>query len=488
MKEQVFQPFPGQRVFLEATTPEVLYSGALGAGKTKVGLNKGLFLSHHYGRNEGLIVRKVGADLPSTTLKTWFEEVLPADHIHQRHSSQHWVTIRTNHGLSRVWWTGMDRLQRIGGTQFGWIFFDECVEAEEDDWMMLEGRLRHPEVPFHQLMGATNPGPPSHFLYERFWRKGDERDPETGERLRTKVEANSLENPYLPESYRRRLNRFQGVHRDRFVLGKWVGYGGLVYGDFNPGVHIVPTYPVPIDWRRIRSVDFGGSNPFSCSWYAQEPETNTWFQYRQIYMTGRTVAKHARQITHLSSGEKVEETVADHDTAARLELDAQNVPSVAAKKDVDQGIQKVNMRLQARPNIVFVPFPGHPDGGYRFPGGAPGILFMEEALVEEDPSLIANESKAPLRTTQEFAYYKWAKSITGVRKDVPVKEHDHGLDELRYFLMHVDRHDTLAYSVLESRPSAQQVVEEVRTTLGASLSTKEDRIRARLLRRQGAKP
>lgn len=446
--EGLFDPLPGQRVFMEAAEPEILYSGSLGAGKTLVGLEKGLALSQMFPGNEGLIVRKVGADLTSTTLKTWWEEVLPPELIIRHHDTKKWVTIKTSDPAkpSRIWWTGMDRILRVGGTQFGWIFFDEVVEAEEEDWMMLDGRMRHTEVPFHQMMGATNPGAPSHFLYERFVTNGNAVDEETGERIRRIVHANSLDNPYLPASYARRLGRFTGVHRDRFVLGKWVGYEGLVYGEFNPGIHVVADFEVPKAWRRVASIDFGWGNPLSMSWWAMEPSTGTWFQYRQWYAIGTDPVAEGHRFNELNGDDELEAVVVDHDLGARRDFARYaGISTTAAKKDVDTGINKVRARLafrdgrDGRDDVREVPIPG---GVLEFPEGAPGLLFMEGALVMEDPALLALEEKVPMRTTDEFGGYLWAKGAHGTTRDVPRKKNDHGLDEARYFVMHVDNAGT----------------------------------------------
>jgi PBSX family phage terminase large subunit len=415
-----FDPLPRQREFMEATEPEILYSGAFGAGKSRVGCEKGHFLSHYYPGNRGLIVRKVAADLPSTTLVTLFEKVLAPSDVLEHHHQKRRITVRSSDPSrpSVIWYRGIDRPAGIGSMELGWVFFDECIEGDEEDWLMLDGRLRH-SVPFTQIFGATNPGAPSHWLYKRFYL--DQPRDEQGRPVRRVFESNALENVYNTPAYRARLGRFKGVHRDRYVLGKWVGYEGLVYPAFNPLVHIVRPFPIPKSWRRVRSIDFGTANPFVCAWWAEDPRDGSWYCYREIYMTGRRATDHAQHINQLSRGERVDLTVADHDLGDRLDLEEAGIPTVAARKDVREGIQAVAARL------------GTPSD----PSDAPGLYWFDDALVEEDPRLL--QEGRPMRTTDEFGVYKWAKGAHETDRDEPLKKHDHGMDQVRYFVMEVDR-------------------------------------------------
>ncbi len=63
--------------------------------------------------------------------------------------------------------------------------------------------------------------------------------------------------------------------------------------------------------------------------------------------------------------------------------------------------------------------------------GKPRLYIMRGALVERDDTL--EMSHRPVCTEQEFDSYVWPKGADGRSlKEAPVKEHDHGLDALRY--------------------------------------------------------
>lgn len=426
VQERRFDPLPKQREFLEATEPELLYSGAWGAGKSRVGCEKGHFLSVHYPGNRGLIVRKVYKDLPSSTLISLFEDVLAPSDILDHHKTLHRILVRSNDPQrpSEIWYGGLDRASAFGSTEFGWIFVDEAVELEENDWLWLDGRLRFQRVPFRQMFTATNPGAPSHWLHKRFYR---ERPVDAqGRPVRRVIESNSLENPHLPADYLARLGRLTGVHRDRYVLGKWVGYEGLVYPAYNPLVHEVDAFPVPRHWAKYRSVDFGTANPFVCQWWAVDPADGAAYRYREVYMTGRRATEHGKQIVDLTSEEEAEGivwTVADHDAGDRLDLQAAGVLTVPARKEIDEGIQAVANRLAEHPVTK-----------------RPRLFFMRGVRVEEDPRLV--QEGLPTCTEEEFGRYKWARGAHETTKDVPLDKDNHGMDATRYFVMMLDRGGT----------------------------------------------
>lgn len=237
---------PQQRAFMESIVKELLYSGSFGAGKSRVGCEKGLFLTLKYPRNKGLVLRKTFASLRTTTLDTFQRYVCPPEYIIS--FNQDTQIMKFANG-SEILWAGLDHPEKIASFEAGWIFLDEAIEFTEDDYTMLLGRLRLNTVPFRQLFMATNPASGQHFLYRKFYL---EKDPD-----RQVIEANSLSNPYNPQDYIDTLMKFKGRYKDRYVLGKWVGYEGLVYDIVDPQEVLIPPFDIPSHWDRWGSIDFG---------------------------------------------------------------------------------------------------------------------------------------------------------------------------------------------------------------------------------------
>lgn len=389
---------------MESLTRKLLFSGSFGAGKSRVGCEKGYFLSIKYPGNKGLIIRKTFASLRITTMDTWFRHVCPKEHIKSYNQETHICELVNG---SQILFLGIDDPERLGSLEVGWIFIDEAIELSEADYIMLQGRLRLSSVPFRQLFMATNPSSNQHYLYKEFFESGS-LDCEV-------VEANSLENPYNPVDYTRSLQTLTGRYYQRYVLGKWVGFEGLVYDQVDVQQLLCQPFEVPEGWPRYRAIDFGYTNPFVCQWWAVRPTDAEdshlpgYYLYREIYLTKRTVKWHAVDIKRYSQGEYYLDTFADHDAEDRATLEEAGIVTTRAVKDIGVGIQTTYQLLAG--NQVFI---------------------FANALVEADQTLYG--AHKPTKTIEEFGNYRWAQGTNNQNaKEVPQNRDNHGMDAMRYF-------------------------------------------------------
>jgi hypothetical protein len=139
----------------------------------------------------------------------------PRGEIVRSNKTEGWYELANG---SRFWFLGLDPdpvtgiPSKVGSLDLAFAFVDEAVEVTEADWMMLLGRLRFPNVPFHQIGAATNPADPSHWLKRRFT-------------------ASTTENRFLPQGYLDRMAGYSGIYRERYVKGEWISISG---GLFDP--------------------------------------------------------------------------------------------------------------------------------------------------------------------------------------------------------------------------------------------------------------
>ena len=213
-----------QRAFFDSRHPEVLYSGAFGAGKSRILVEKALALGRrHPGAPIG-IFRKVRASLAATTQVTFLQASRPGELV-RRNKTEGWYELANG---SRFWLLGLDAdpetgvPSKVGSLDLAFAFVDEAVELDEADWMMLLGRLRYPDVPYRQIGAATNPSNPDHWLKKRF--TGDHAD-------RLYLSAPTAANRFLPADYVARMQGLTGIYRERYVMGGWVAVSG---GLFDP--------------------------------------------------------------------------------------------------------------------------------------------------------------------------------------------------------------------------------------------------------------
>lgn len=396
------------------TEHEWVLAGPAETGKTFSGLWRLDALLRATPKARAVLVRKIRADMGGTVLATWERVTGLRGSPPTVYGGAHPEWYGYPNG-AKCFVAGMDRPGKVLSGEFDWVYVNQAEELGVDDWETLSTRVtgRGAVTGHPMLFGDCNPGPPSHWILKR--------GP-----LRV-IHSRHEDNPTLwdgsawTEQGRRTLavlDSLTGVRRERLRFGRWVAAEGVVYEDFDRGVHVVEPFTVPPDWRRVRVVDFGYTNPFVCQWWAVDPDGRAYL-YRELYRAGRLVEDHARDIRRLTGSEHVEATVADHDAEDRATMARHGIVTVPAKKAVGLGIQAVQARLR-------------PAGD-----GRPRLFIFRGALVDRDQSLA--DARRPVCTADEFETYSWPKGADGKPvKEEPVKADDHGMDAMRYAVMHID--------------------------------------------------
>jgi phage terminase large subunit len=300
-----------------------------------------------------------------------------------------------------------DRVDKVLGTEYDHIFFNEATQLSWPTVTTVLTRLARNKVPVRKAFFDCNPKSQRHWLYKVGIRHVD---PDTGAPLKdtdtwARQNWTPYDNPHLPSDVITTLEALTGVQRRRMLLGEWCDTEGAVYSeDFREDLH-VHRGPMPAgwqDWRKCRSIDFGYTNPFCCLWGAIDPDGRLWI-YRERYLSGVIVADHARAIRQ-EPGRFIF-TTADHDAEDRATLHANGIETIRAKKQVGPGINAVKARLRIQK-----------DGRSR--------LKIHESCQE---------------TISEFFDYAWPQPKEGRNaKEEPEKDRDHAQDALRYMVMELD--------------------------------------------------
>lgn len=336
---------PAQFNFMQSTAPRLLFSGAFGAGKSVALCAKGLKLSLDYPGNFGLICRKTRASLTHTTLKTWWDRVCPNELVADYNKTEGLLKLQNGSGII---FGGLDDPLKLGSLELGWCGIDEAIESNEDDWRMIEGRLRLPGVP-HVIMAATNPGPPSHYLYKLFFQEGHNQANEV-------YQASTLENPELPVDYLERVKEYEGVYYDRYVLGLWKGLEGLVYSNFDEKACLVKRFEIPKHWLIYSGHDFGGANPAAII-YAQDPSTGILYAFAEYLPgLGKSIYDHVKEFKRITAGYNVVRRAggSHQEDEIRQGYTAQGWPIMEPLiLDVNAGIQRVLSLHKTNKVIVF---------------------------------------------------------------------------------------------------------------------------------------
>jgi PBSX family phage terminase large subunit len=398
---------------------ETLVSGPAETGKTWGCLHYADALLWKYPGAQGVVARKVLNSLAPSALRT-YKRILGPDTPVRAYGGEKPEWFDYPNG-SRLWVAGLDNPGKALSSERDFIYVNQAEELVLEDWETLTTRCtgRGAVMPYTRIFGDCNPGPPSHWIKAR----------QAEGKLRL-LESRHEDNPSLYDDDLKLtpqgaislsiLDNLTGTRLQRLRFGRWVQAEGAVYEQWDPNLHLIDAMPAGWEqWRKIRSIDFGYTNPFVCGWWAVDADDRM-ILYRQIYRTGRLVEDHAADIVRLSEGETYEATVADHDAEDRATLERHGVRTKAAWKDISPGIQATAKRLKKAG-----------DGRVR-------LQILRSSLVERDEDLF--QSKKPYATEQEPEVYVWPKGADGkALKEVPVDVDNHGMDMTRYAVAYVDR-------------------------------------------------
>ena len=406
----------GWRLLVSPRKTRILFDGGSRSGKTALIAEYLIRRALQYPGSRQLAARKYRAHVKTSlwndTLKSYISRHLPPG-ICRFQESELAIFFPNGSSICAGGLDDAERTEKILGNEYITVFLNEATQLSFPTMQMAMTRLAQRvrdwkgrfAVP--KLILDCNPRGPRHWLHAVGVRHVD---PDTGEALAdaarwARLNWSAYDNKEnLPEEYLYALESLPEVMRERMLNGVWRGNEGAVYSEFDEDVHVVEPFEIPATWKRLRSIDFGYTNPFVCLWGALDPDGRLYL-YREHYKAGVRAAEHAEIILKLSGGERFSVTVADHDAGERAELESHGLPAEPAMKNVARGIQCVKNRLAVCPD-------GHPR------------LYFFRTL---------------RNLLSEIYDYRWLPAQDGGNaKEEPLKENDHAMDALRYMVAAVD--------------------------------------------------
>lgn len=280
----------------------------------------------------------------------------------------------------------------IQGMTLSGVFFDEVALMPRS---FVEQALARCSPAGAKFWFNCNPENPLHWFYEEWIKKAEEKNC-------LHLHFLMKDNPSLSEKVIRRYESlYSGSFYERFVLGKWVAADGLVYPEAADGKY-TRTPPPGAGEEHYISCDYGTVNPMSMGLWSRYGKT--WYRVSEYYFSSR---KEGKQKTDEEYYDELEKLAGDIKIAAVI-VD----PSAASFIECIRRHNKFRV-LRAKNDV------------------ANGIRRVHEAL-RQGRILISPSCKSTLR---EFSLYRWEE---GSAKDVPKKENDHAMDDLRYFVSTVE--------------------------------------------------
>ena len=424
----LFKPLNWQIAPWKDTSSVVLFTGSAGGGKSRLAAEKINGYCMKYPGAMAVMLRKTRESMTNSTVLFMERTVISRQPEVRHYPSKNRFEYSNGSILAYGGMKNEEQREQIrsigqeGSVDIIWM--EEANKFTEDDYNEVLARMRGTAAPWLQTILTTNPDAPTHWINRRLIIGGE-----------AKVYySKAADNLHNPPAYLEALASLTGVMGRRLRDGKWVQAEGAVYEEFDAEIHVVDWFEPPKDWRRIRAIDFGYTNPFVCQWWAIDGDGRMYL-YREIYMSQRIVEDHAKKIKEVEGWfvendageieenpekEKIETSISDHDAEDRATLHRYGIITRPATKDISPGIQAVQKRLVVS-------------------GDDKARLFlMRGSLVEQDTRLV--DKRKPTSTLEEIEGYVWPKSNDGKPvKEIPVKENDHGMDAMRYGVMYIDR-------------------------------------------------
>lgn len=234
-----------------------------------------------------------------------------------------------------------------------------------------------------------NPEYPQHWFYQEWIKKRREKNLYY---LHFRME----DNPSLSKAIRRRYESlYSGSFYDRFVLGKWCAGEGLVYPFMSEESRYYTVPEGEAEEYRV-SCDYGTVNPASFGLWGRYD--GCWYRVAEYYYSARregssrTDEEHYQGLCALIGNRKVREIVVDPSAASFIEV------------------------IRRHGQFRVLPAVNHVRDGIR----------QTAAALKDGRLRICRCCHDSIR---EFGLYRWDSG----GRDLPVKENDHAMDDIRYF-------------------------------------------------------
>lgn len=223
------------------------------------------------------------------------------------------------------------------------------------------------------------------------------------------------DNPSLSEEVKRRYeNLYSGVFYERFVKGRWIAVYGAVY-PFMADEEMYCDVPQGGFSQFAISCDYGTVNPASFGLWGKQNEV--WYRIDEYYFNSRkegyqkTDEEHYKALCDLAGKRKISQVVVDPSAASFIEVIRRHGEFMVtpAQNNVVNGIRRVSQTLK--------------DGTIKI-------------------------CRNCTSSKREFNLYRWdSKKLD----DTPIKENDHAMDDIRYFVTTVIDGGTRMFALATER-------------------------------------
>lgn len=373
----------------DAGKDAIVCDGAVRSGKTMaMGLSFLLWAMLCFQNQRFGLCGKTIASLRRNVLSELLPRLTELGMVWQEKKSENLLTVRFQGRENQFYlFGGRDESSAalIQGITFAGVLLDEAALMPRS---FVDQACARCSVAGSRLWFNCNPAGPNHWFYKTWIVEAEKRN---CLRLHFTMEDNPSLTPAIRERYQR---MYTGVFFQRYILGQWVQAEGRVYDFFTQ--EMVGTAPEHCDKWYI-SCDYGTVNPMSMGLWGRSG--GVWYRVKEFYFDSRvqmrqmTDGEYARELEKLAGGREITAVIVDPSAASFLEL-----------------LRQQGWRVQKANNDVLS-----------------GIRLTSDCL-KSGKIVICQGCEDCLR---EMECYVW--DLREGKGDRVRKEHDHAMDDMRYF-------------------------------------------------------
>jgi len=300
--------------FMKADATEVLFGGAAGGGKSFGQLVDALCYAIRYPRSKQLILRRTYAELEKSLIRVSLG-LYPRE-IYTYNATNHTGKLKNGSVIDFGYCATENDVFQYQSAEYDVIRFDELTHFTSFQYLYLISRLRGANGYPKQVKSSTNPGGVGHmWVKERFI---DAAPPDTvfhdGRTTRIFLPSLIDDNLFLCEGdpdYKKRLLALPEAQKRALLYGDWNIFEGQYFPEFSPEIHVIDPFPIPKEWRRYRTIDYG-LDRLACLWIAISPEEDI-YVYKELCASDLIISEAARAISERSGDERIYATLAPPD-------------------------------------------------------------------------------------------------------------------------------------------------------------------------------
>ncbi len=306
------KPNPRQQEFFRAKYRHIAYGGSRGGGKSWAMRTKFILLAGRYKGLKLLLLRRTLPELRENQIKPMQATLAQ---ICSYNESKHEFAFPNGSVIKCGYCDSESDVYQFQGQEYDVIGMEEATTFTESQMQFITTCNRTTRSDFKPRMYYTcNPGGVGHAWVKRLFIDREYHEGENPDDYYF-IPARVYDNPVLmrnnPE-YVKTLEALPEHLRRAHLEGDWDVLAGQYFPNYRREKHTVEPFPIPQDWKRFRSIDWGFNDPCCVLWHACAPDGRV-YTYRELYVRQTLARDVALQILQLSGQEHIDYTVVSPD-------------------------------------------------------------------------------------------------------------------------------------------------------------------------------